>query len=228
MRITMKPVIIFENEDFLVVDKPSGLVVHPFDHSDEVTLLDFLKEYTSEMMSIENNITLQDGRKIDLGGIVHKLDRETSGVMVVAKNQKVFDELKEQFINHTTKKGYVAVVEGNIKEKNFTINAPLGRNKKDYRQSTIASNPRGEFRVAVTDVEVVELRDDTTLVNLYPKTGRTHQLRAHMASIGHPIVGDVVYGSKIDSNRIMLHAKELSFILEGKEYTFDSPLPLSF
>ena len=224
----MKPVIIFENEDFLVVDKPSGLVVHPFDHSDEVTLLDFLKEYTSEMMSIENNITLQDGRKIDLGGIVHKLDRETSGVMVVAKNQKVFDELKEQFINHTTKKGYVAVVEGNIKEKNFTINAPLGRNKKDYRQSTIASNPRGEFRVAVTDVEVVELRDDTTLVNLYPKTGRTHQLRAHMASIGHPIVGDVVYGSLKKGERIMLHAKELTFFVEGKEYTLDSPIPLSF
>ena len=224
----MKPEIIFENDSFLIIDKPSGLVVHPFDHSEEVTLLDFLKSHSPEMMSIENKIILQDKRVINLGGIVHKLDRETSGIMVIAKNQRVFDELKNQFVNHETKKTYVAVVVGIITEKRFTIDAPLGRNKKEYRQSTIASNPRGEFREAITDVEVIESRDSTTLVNLYPKTGRTHQLRAHMASVGHSIVGDVIYGSKIESNRIMLHAKELSFILYGKEYIFNSLIPETF
>ena len=224
----MKPQIIFENESILVVDKPSGLVVHPFDHSDEYTLLDFLKEHIPEFFSIDNSITLQDGRTIALGGIVHKLDRDTSGVMVIAKNQKTFDELKEQFINHKTKKTYVAIIEGLIKETSFTIDAPLGRNKKEYRQSTIASNPRGEFREAITDVEVTEVRTDTTLVTLYPKTGRTHQLRAHLSSIAHPIVGDKAYGSTKESKRIMLHAKELTFTIEGEEYTFQSEVPKDF
>jgi len=224
----MKPLIIYENENFLVIDKPSGLVVHPFDHSTEETLLDFLISHAGEMMSIQSTITLQDTRIINLGGIVHKLDRETSGVMVVAKNQKTFDELKSQFIKHTTKKVYVALVEGLVQEKKFTIDSPLGRNKKEYRQSTIATNPRGEFREAVTEVEVIEQREGTTLVRLYPKTGRTHQLRAHMSSVRHPIVGDVIYGAKEKNGRIMLHAQKISFQLEGEEYSFSSEIPKEF
>lgn len=233
----MKPSIIFENECILVLDKPSGLVVHPFDHSNEYTLVDFLREYIPENFLIENKILLQDNRTIELGGIVHKLDRETSGVLVVAKNQKIFDELKDQFINHKTKKTYIAVVEGRIDlwpshesadSKSFTINAPLGRNKKEYRQSTVASNPRGEFREAVTKVEVVEKRGDTTLVKLFPKTGRTHQLRAHMSSIKHPIVGDKIYGSTHESPRIMLHAETLSFVLDGEDFSFNSIVPVEF
>lgn len=224
----MKPNIIYEDESILVIDKPSGLVVHPFDHSDEYTLVDFLKEYIPETFAIDTLITLQDGRTIALGGIVHKLDRDTSGVMVIAKNQITFNELKSQFINHTTKKEYVAIVEGEIAEKNFIIDAPLGRNKKEYRQSTIPSNPRGEFREAVTAVEVLQESNGVTRVKLLPKTGRTHQLRAHMASIGHPIVGDKAYGSTMESERIMLHAQSLSFSLAGKEYHFEVQVPQEF
>jgi 23S rRNA-/tRNA-specific pseudouridylate synthase len=168
---------------------------------------------------------------------VHKLDRDTSGVMVIAKNQVAFDELKSQFVGHTTKKEYVALVEGDItlweddalaNVKTFTINAPLGRNKKEYRQSTIPSNPRGEFREAITRVELLKVGDAVTLVKLLPKTGRTHQLRAHMSSVGHPIVGDVAYGSKVKSERILLHAKSLTFVSGGKELIFETELPAEF
>lgn len=216
--------VIFEDANIVVIDKPSGIVMHPFDFSDEETVLDFLKENYSEMFDIDNSITLQDKRTIALGGIVHKLDRDTSGVVVVAKNQNTFNDLREQFRNHTITKSYIAVVEGNIEKDTFRIDAPLGRGKKDYKQSTNPINPRGELREAITDVEVVQRNNDTTLVKLTPLTGRTHQLRAHMSSIGHPIVGDIAYGSTLKSDRILLHANTIS--VSGK--IFESPTPLEF
>lgn len=222
------PTIISENNDFLIIDKPSGLVVHPFDYSTEYTLVDFLQENYPEMFSIENTVTLQDKRTIPLGGIVHKLDRDTSGIMVIAKNKKIFDELKAQFRNHTISKKYLALVEGIIQKDNFTIDAPLGRSKKEYRQSTNPENPRGELRDAITDVKVIQRNQTTTLVQLSPKTGRTHQLRAHMSSIGHPIVGDKIYGSVMETPRIMLHAKSLSFNLNNENYTFEIKAPEGF
>lgn len=220
--------VIFEDNDILVIDKPSGIVVHPFDFSQEETLLDFLLTTVPESFDIRNTITLQDGRVINLGGIVHKLDRDTSGVMVIAKNEKVFNDLRQQFRDHTTYKIYNAIVEGLIEQDTFVINAPLGRNKKDYKQMVNPSNPRGELREAITEVKVLSKNQTTTLVELTPKTGRTHQLRAHMSYIGHPIVGDKAYGSTIDSPRIMLHAKNLSIIVEGKSLGFEAPLPEEF
>ena len=213
--------ILFEDINMLVISKPSGLVVHPFDYSDEYTLVDFLREKYPDMFLIENNVTLQDKRVIELGGIVHKLDRDTSGVMVVAKNVETFNELKSQFRNHITKKVYVALVDGDVEKDKFTIDAPLGRGKKEYKQSTNPVNPRGELREAITDVEVLEKRSGTTLLKLTPKTGRTHQLRAHMSSVGHSIVGDKAYGSVIESERIMLHAQSLGFTLKGENYLFE-------
>lgn len=220
--------VIFEDTNMLVVNKPSGIVIHPFDYSTEPTLLDFLLQHSPDIFSIHNTVILQDNRVISIGGIVHKLDRDTSGVLVIAKNEKTFDELKDQFRNHTTKKVYVALVEGIVTEDSFTINAPLGRNKKEYKQVANPSNPRGELREAVTDLKVLKRNDKTTLVELLPKTGRTHQLRAHMTYIGHPIVGDKAYGSTVDAPRIMLHAKELSFSLQGKTLAFIADTPESF
>ncbi len=220
--------VIFEDDTILVINKPSGLVVHPYDFSTEETLLDFLHTHSPVMFSIENTIKLQDGRIITLGGIVHKLDRETSGVMVVAKKEEAFKELREQFINHRVEKVYVAMVEGAVEQDVFTIDAPLGRNKKEYKQKVNPENPRGELREAVTDVRVLARHDTTTLVELKPKTGRTHQLRAHMAYIGHPIVGDIAYGSTVKDSRIMLHAKSLNCILQGKQKTFEAVPPEIF
>lgn len=212
--------VIFEDNDVIIINKPSGVVVHPFDFSDEYTLVDFLHEHYASIFSIDNTVTLQDGRTVALGGIVHKLDRDTSGVMVVAKTQVAYDELKQQFRNHTITKTYRALVEGVVEKESRTIDAPLGRNKKDYKQMVNPANPRGELREAITELSILKHLADRTLVQLVPKTGRTHQLRAHMAYIGHPIVGDVAYGSTIDASRIMLHAETLSFLLHGKECVF--------
>lgn len=214
--------LIFENKNFLVINKPSGLVVHPYDHSTEKTLLDFLEGHAPETFLLHNEKKLMDGRTVNLGGLVHKLDRDTSGVMVIAKNKKTFDELTKQFIKHTIEKIYSALIEGVLEKDTMRINAPLGRNKKDYKQHVNPNNPRGELRDAITDVRVRERRDTTTLVELSPRTGRTHQLRAHMLYIGHPIVGDKAYGSTIDSPRIMLHAKQLSFTLFGENFIFEA------
>lgn len=218
--------IIYENNDFLVINKPSGIVVHPFDHSTEVTLLDFLHTHIPESFSIKNEKKLLDSRTLALGGIVHKLDRDTSGVMVIAKNEHAFLELKKQFTEHTIQKTYTALVEGLVESDDFTIDGPLGRNKKEYKQSVNPSNPRnGELREAITHVHVLARGNNQTLMELTPKTGRTHQLRAHMAHIGHPIVGDKAYGSTTDSPRIMLHAEKLSFTLNGEPYSFEAPSP---
>lgn len=227
----MPPLTIIHNDDnLLVIAKPSGMVVHPFDYSTEETLVDMLQAKYPEIFELENPVTLQDGRTINLGGIVHKLDRDTSGVMVIAKNQKTFDELKEQFRGHTTKKTYIALVEGIVAKDSFTIDAPLGRNKKDYKQQVNPQNPRGELRDAVTGVNVItrNTSTNTTLLELSPKTGRTHQLRAHMSHIGHPIVGDKAYGSTKDSPRIMLHAATLMFMSNSEQYFFAVDTPEEF
>lgn len=219
--------VIFEDSDILVLNKPSGIVVHPFDFSAEETVLDFLREHCSEMFSIKNKITLQDERTIPLGGIVHRLDRDTSGVLLIAKNQHAFDKLQKLFADRQVEKTYIALVHGIIETETFRIDAPLGRSKKDYKQSAAPENPRGPLREAVTDVEVIKRKNDTTLVRLTPRTGRTHQLRAHMSSIGYPIVGDIAYGGK-ENRRIMLHAQSLSFTWNGEKKTFESPLPEEF
>ena len=213
--------IIFENENFLIIHKPSGSVVHPYDYSTENTLLDFLYVHALEIFFINNEKKLMDGRVINLGGLVHKLDRDTSGIMVIARNKKTFDELKKNFTEHAIEKKYIALVEGVVVEDTIKIDAPLGRNKKEYKQSVNPINPRGELRSAITEVCVLERRDKTTLVELSPLTGRTHQLRAHLSHIGHPIVGDKAYGSTIDSPRIMLHARQLSFSLCGEKHSFE-------
>jgi 23S rRNA pseudouridine1911/1915/1917 synthase len=221
--------VIFEDENFLIINKPSGLVIHPFDNSIEKTLVDYLKESHPSIFSItENTFTLQNGETIHLGGVVHKLDRETSGVMVIAKNESTFNELKKAFLEHTTKKVYLALVEGTIEADSLRINAPLGRNKKSYKQVAFPANPRGELREAVTDLSVILRGNNLILLKLEPLTGRTHQLRAHMNHIHHPIVGDKAYGSTTESHRIMLHAQTLTFILDNKQYSFEAPAPKEF
>lgn len=234
----MKIDLLFENNQFLILNKPSGLVVHPYDFSSEYTVLDFLQErYPAIFQNSENNtITLQDKRVINLGGIVHKLDRDTSGVMVVAKDRETYTSLQKQFREHTTKKMYIALIEGHIDQDHFTIDAPLGREKKGYKQIVNPTRARGELRDAKTIVTTITSQEKNsesgasiiTSLQLEPLTGRTHQLRAHMASIGHPIVGDIAYGSTIASPRIMLHAQTLAFTLDGKEYIFEAEIPKEF
>lgn len=224
----MKLDIIHQDNDILVINKPAGLVVHPFDNSTEETLLDILKETNPECFLFNNPLTLQDGRVINLGGIVHKLDRETSGVMVIAKSHEVFESLQEQFLNHTTQKEYVALVEGGVDQNTFVIDAPLSRIKKSFKRTTDMSIARGKQVSAITHGEVISRHESTTCLRLLPVTGRTHQLRAHMAHIGHPIVGDTVYGTKGNNSPLMLHAHKLTLTVKGKEKTYKAEVPETF
>jgi 23S rRNA pseudouridine1911/1915/1917 synthase len=216
--------ILHEDTSILVLNKPAGIVVHPFDFSSEKTILDFLKKISPKIFSVKNTLTLADRRKINLGGIVHKLDRDTTGIMVIAKNETAFNELKEQFSNDTVTKTYLALVEGKVEKDSFVVDAPLGRSKKNHKQRANPSNPRGEVRHAVTEVKVIARNrqegQDSTFVELTPRTARAQQLRAHMSHIGHPIVGDTKYGSTFISDRIMIHAKSLTFNLYGASVTF--------
>lgn len=216
--------IIYEDSTILVIDKPSGIVMHPFDFSTEETLLDAAIIHAPEIASIHNEKRLQDGRVVNLGGMVHKLDRETSGVVIFAKNKETFDDLSLQFRNHTIKKTYFAKVAGIVRDDTFTVNVPLAREKKSYKQTGNKTLHRGETREAITNVEVISRNDSDTLVKLVPETGRTHQLRAHMAHIAHPIIGDVAYGGP-KSSRIMLHAKNVEVLLQGEQKIFESETP---
>lgn len=217
--------VIFEDKNILALNKPSGLVVHPFPDSDEYTLLDFLKEKYPDTFNIKNEKILQNSLVLNLGGVVHKLDRETSGIIIVAKNEKSFLELQKLFQERKIQKTYVAKVSGEIAEKEFIIDAPLGREKKDYRQVANPTNPRGELREAITHVNVLDIKDESSLVELKPVTGRTHQLRAHMKYINHSILGDKVYGDKNDGyERLMLHAKKIEFELGMEKYSFETEI----
>jgi 23S rRNA pseudouridine1911/1915/1917 synthase len=220
--------IIFEDENILVINKPSGLVVHPYDNSTEETLLDILNTSHPLCFSFTNTKVLQSGKEINLGGIVHKLDRETSGVMVLAKNKDTFDTLSQQFKNHEIEKIYLAIVEGIVEKDTYTIDAPLGRIKKSYKQTANPENRRAKVFDAITHIKVLTREADHTLVELTPQTGRTHQLRAHMSYIGHPIIGDIAYGSTISSSRIMLHALSISYTHNNSKVKHISEKPEGF
>jgi 23S rRNA pseudouridine1911/1915/1917 synthase len=219
--------IIFENNDLIVIDKPANLLVHPVSHSAKATrdepktLIEFL---VSKYPDAE---------------LVHRLDQDTSGVMVVAKNQKAYDFLKEQFLNRTIKKKYLALVHGILKDKKGIVVKSISKSRKRGGSQTIA--PIGKNREAVTRYEVIQEffakgesalgGQNYSLLEVSPETGRTHQIRVHLASIGHPIVGDDKYKFKRQKNieglnRQFLHAKYLKLsLLDGEIKEFYAELP---
>lgn len=223
---TMK--IIFQNKDFIVVDKPAGLVVHSGVGTKEKTLVDFLAEKFPEIKNVGDDTGARPG-------IVHRLDKETSGVMIVARNQKAFEYLKNLFKNRKIEKRYLALVHGKLKEKEGKIEGEMGRSRRDFRKQTLAKGKvivRKE-RYSLTHYKVIKELDDYSLLEVFPKTGRMHQIRVHLHSIGHPIVGDQKYTfkkfKKMNFPRMFLHASEISFSsLDGKREKFSSPLPRDF
>ena len=233
----MKIQILLETEDFIVINKPAGLVVHGDGKHKEPTVVDwFLKKYpeaegVGEAMEIEHA-----GETIEIprSGIVHRLDRDTSGVLVLAKNQETFDFFKNQFKNHTIKKKYIAVVFGWPRDERGIIEQPIGRSRSDIRAWTTKASARGTMREAITRFTVKKKfeRDGQkyAVVDLYPQTGRTHQLRVHMSHIGHPIVGDPIYSGKKAANlpieRTALHAEQITFKAPGgKDVVVNAPVP---
>ncbi|HUC01484.1 MAG TPA: RluA family pseudouridine synthase [Candidatus Paceibacterota bacterium] len=236
-----EPKTIFENKDFVVVDKPAGLMVHAARVSGrrrgkkgsadelravEPTLVDWLLVRYPEIKNVGDDPSVRPG-------IVHRLDKATSGVMIVARTPASFERLKKLFQEHRMAKTYFAVVEGAPKGKKGTIDAPIGIKSGSLKRSIHSSKMA---KPAVTEYSVVkELSGGgndaarRTLLMVSPKTGRTHQIRVHLASIGHPIVGDVLYGKKTGAPRLMLHASALAFSDgAGNRFEFEAPLPEDF
>ena len=204
--------VLYKDDNVIVIDKPIGVLAHAKGAlSDEFTVADFFGRYT--------NVGLDTNRP----GIVHRLDRDTSGVMIGALNDDARALLARQFADRKTKKTYVAVLSGHLKQKEATIELPISRNPS--APSTFRVDGNG--RMAVTHYKVLAENDKESLVELKPVTGRTHQLRVHMAYLGAPIKGDRVYGRA--GERLFLHAKSLEITIpKGDRRIFEAPLPQSF
>lgn len=210
--------IVYEDDDVIVVNKPQGMVVHPAPGHPDHTLVNALL-YHSPLSTINGTFR---------PGIVHRIDKDTSGLLMVAKNDLAHQSLAEQLRNKTNKREYLALVYGQIKEDEGTIDAPLGRNPQDRKKQAVVKGGRH----AVTHFKVIKRYDNFTLVKCILETGRTHQIRVHMKYIGHPLVGDPLYGPRkvIGKNGQFLHAALLGFKhpRTGKEMVFEAPLPENF
>jgi 23S rRNA pseudouridine1911/1915/1917 synthase len=212
--------IIYEDKDVIVINKPQEMVVHPAPGNYSGTLVNALLYHCKDLSGINGVIR---------PGIVHRIDKDTSGILVIAKNDNAHNKLSEQLKEHTMTRTYLALVEGNIKVDQGTVNAPIGRHPIDRIKMAIVK----DGREAVTHFRVLERFGDYTLVQCNLETGRTHQIRVHMAHIGYPLVGDAVYGYKKQKFNLkgqVLHAKVLGFIhpATGKYIEFDSEVPIYF
>lgn len=213
--------IVYEDSDVIVVNKPQGLCVHPAPGNERGTLVNGLVYHCGDELSAINGVIRP--------GIVHRIDKDTSGLLIVAKNNEAHLKLSEQLKERKAMRKYVALVNGNIKEDSGTINKPIGRNPSDRKKMAVVFGGRE----AVTHFNVLERFGQYTLVECILETGRTHQIRVHMASIGHSIVGDTLYGikkEKFNLNGQLLHAKTIGFVhpRTGKMMKFTSDIPEYF
>jgi pseudouridine synthase, rluA family len=211
----------YEDDDILIVDKEKGMVVHPANGNYSGTMVNSLMySHKDKLSSINGTIR---------PGIVHRIDKDTSGILVVAKNDNAHKKLSEQFKVHSITRKYIALVKGIIKEDTMDIDYPIGRSSKDRKKMAVTYKNSKE---AKTHIKVLKrfYNSNVTLVEATLETGRTHQIRVHMAYVGHPLVGDEVYGKKDPRFKIegqMLHAKTLGFIHPTKNsyIEFESNLP---
>ncbi len=233
----MTPEILFENSAYLVINKPAGLVVHADGKTREATLVDWLMREYPEIENVGEPLILTNGDIIKRPGIVHRLDRETSGVMIVAKTPAAFEYFKDAFKSRDIDKSYNAFVFGHVKEDEDTIDAAIARSKSDFRKWSAQLGARGEKRNAVTDYKVLKRFEvdgqKFTFLELSPKTGRTHQIRVHLKYLNHPIVGDELYGGKVYQGlgfgRTALHARKIAFTdPDGAEQVFEAAWPDDF
>jgi len=233
--------IIFEDEYLLIINKPAGMVVHPAYKNYSGTLVNAVMYY-----ALKKNDTLSSLNGFERAGIVHRLDKDTSGLIVVAKDEVTHRKLSEQFFHHTIKREYNAIVWGKLKKKKGEISNKLGRDKRDRKKVAVLKDDDALGKTAITNYEVLTEYDFLSLIKLNLKTGRTHQIRVHLADLGHPVFGDETYGGRephsvnLTSNkkahirnlleimpRQALHARLLGFIhpQTKKEHLFESDLP---
>jgi 23S rRNA pseudouridine1911/1915/1917 synthase len=229
----MKINVLYEDSDILALNKPAGLVVHSDGKTVEPSLSDWVLENYPKTKNVGEPARLSDGREIPRPGIVHRLDRETSGVILVAKTAKGFETLKKQFQDHLIQKTYEAFVFGEIKNDNGRIDRPIGRSSSDFRKWTAQRGARGEMREALTEYVVKARASGYSYVEVFPKTGRTHQIRVHFKAINYPLVSDKLYvqgrENTLGFTRLALHSKSISFIsTDGQIHTVTAPYPADF
>ena len=216
--------ITYEDDDVIVIDKPAGISVHPTDRGDnKLTIVRIVLTTNPEIKNVGENPLRP--------GIVHRLDKETSGLMIVAKNNETFFELKKQFQERKVEKKYISLVSGALEKNNGTIEIPLVKLGTRMSAST-GNDPRfkGNIRHAITEYKVIRRYKEYTFVEIRPKTGRMHQIRVHFASINHPVACDKLYGRRAKKcppglARHFIHCAHLKFQLKNALMEFDSELP---
>ncbi len=214
--------IVYEDDDLLVVNKPKGMVVHPAAGNPDGTLVNALLYHCPDSLSGINGVMRP--------GIVHRIDKDTSGLLIVAKNDKAHQGLAEQIKEHSFTRIYEAVIVGHLRESQGTVDAPIGRHPTNRKKMTVIDR---NSKNAVTHYTVLEEFTGYSHVRLQLETGRTHQIRVHMAHLGHPVAGDTVYGGAKQPTELCgqcLHAKVIGFVhpITGEYLEFDSPLPPYF
>jgi 23S rRNA pseudouridine1911/1915/1917 synthase len=216
------PRIIETQRDFIAVEKSAGLIVHPGPHpTGSPTLVDWVLRHFPEVASVGDAPDVRPG-------IVHRLDRATSGVMLIARTQHGFDELKKLFQNREIKKEYRAIVHGTVHPASGVIDRAIGIKPRTTKRSVFSTQMQKD---AVTRYEVVEQLGKVAHVAAFPETGRTHQIRVHFASLGHPVLGDAIYAPKRKdpaASRLMLHAHKITFTFDGVEREYGAPIPEAF
>ncbi|MDD5252045.1 MAG: RluA family pseudouridine synthase [Patescibacteria group bacterium] len=221
-RADIKLDVVYEDDDVAVINKPSGLLVHPTVRDEHDTLAHAVLAYWPQAATV--------GEAPERPGIVHRLDREASGLMVIAKTKKAFDSLKRQFQKHTVKKEYVVLVYGRPPKDEGTIDLSIGRSAKGDRMAARAETLPGD-REAITHYRIKEILKNATLLDVTIETGRTHQIRAHFKALGNPVVGDPLYQAShfttLPINRLFLHAARLAFThpTTRRKMKFEAPLP---
>ncbi len=223
--------IIYEDESVFAVNKPAGLVVHSDGRTIESTLSDWVLEKYPTLKDVGGMHTLDSGRYAPRAGILHRLDRETSGVIIIAKTDEAFYYIQRQFLDHSIKKVYNAFVHGIPEPSEGMIDLSIGRSRSDYRQWTTGAQARGTLRNALTHYKVEHSGKGYAYLILSPETGRTHQLRVHMKAVGYPILSDTRYESPsaLGFHRLALHASELTFQnMKHHKVSIKAPLPPDF
>ena len=227
--------ILYEDSDVLVINKPSGLVVHPDGRTEEPSVSDWFAKKFPESKDVGEPMKLASGELVERAGVVHRIDRETSGALILAKTKAGHEAFKKQFQKREIEKIYHLFVYGNVKDDYGTVRLPIGRSASNFRKWSAERGARGDKREAVTDFKVLKRADDKsfTFLEAKPRTGRTHQIRVHFKALHHPVVSDKLYASTkptlLGFSRLALHARAVSFKnVSGKLIKVEAPYPEDF
>ena len=227
--------ILYEDDDILVINKPAGLVVHPDGRTVEPSVSEWFAETYPDSKNVGESIEKTSGELIERSGVVHRIDRDTSGILLLAKTKEGHEHLKKQFQNREIEKIYQLFIYGLLKDDRGTINLPIGRSVSNFRKRSAQRGAKGELREAITYFQVLKRASDksVTFIEAKPKTGRTHQIRVHFQALHHPVVSDKLYARNkpplLGFERLALHARAITFkTLEGKSVTIEAPYPEDF